>query len=86
LHRDYTITLERKVQFLAIPRRLKDWADEGVVEWQKFRAGIEGTISVLKRAFRLSRCLFRGFRHFAAAVGLSVVCHNLVLLAAQGTG
>jgi IS5 family transposase len=78
--------LERKVQFLAIPRRLKDWADEGMVEWQKFRAGIEGTISVLKRAFRLSRCLFRGFRHFAAAVGLSVVCHNLVLLAAQGTG
>ena len=78
--------LEAKVRVLAIPRRLKDWADEGMVEWQKFRAGIEGTISVLKRAFRLSRCLFRGFRHFAAAVGLSVVCHNLVLLAAQGTG
>jgi IS5 family transposase len=78
--------LERKVKFLAIPRRLKDWADEGMVEWQKFRAGIEGTISVLKRAFRLGRCLFRGFRHFAAAVGLSVVCHNLVLLAACGAG
>jgi IS5 family transposase len=78
--------LEAKVKVLAIPRRLKDWADEGMVEWQKFRAGIEGTISVLKRAFRLARCLFRGFRHFASAVGLSVVCHNLVLLAAHGTG
>jgi IS5 family transposase len=78
--------LEAKVKVLAIPRRLKDWADEGMVEWQNFRAGIEGTISVLKRAFRLSRCLFRGFRHFAAAVGLSVVCHNLVVLAAHGAG
>ena len=78
--------LKEKVKVLAIPRRLKDWADEGMVEWQRFRAGIEGTISVLKRAFRLGRCLFRGFRHFASAVGLSVVCHNLVLLAAHGTG
>jgi len=78
--------LGTKVKVLAIPRRLKDWADEGMVEWQRFRAGIEGTISVLKRAFRLARCLFRGFRHFASAVGLSVVCHNLVLLAAHGTG
>jgi IS5 family transposase len=78
--------LERKVKVLAIPRRLKDWADEGMVEWQRFRAGIEGTISVLKRAFRLARCFFRGFRHFASAVGLSVVCHNLVLLAAHSTG
>jgi IS5 family transposase len=78
--------LEAKVKVLAIPRRLADWADEGMVAWQGFRAGIEGTISVLKRAFRLARCLFRGFRHFASAVGLSVVCHNLVVLAAHGTG
>lgn len=78
--------LAAKVRVLAIPRKLSDWADEALVEWQGFRAGIEGTISVLKRAFRLARCLFRGFRHFAAAVGLSVVCHNLVVLAAHGTG
>jgi IS5 family transposase len=78
--------LEAKVRVLAIPRKLSDWADDSLVEWQGFRAGIEGTISVLKRAFRLARCLFRGFRHFAAAVGLSVVCHNLVVLAAHGSG
>jgi IS5 family transposase len=77
--------LEKKVKVVAIPRRLKDWGDEAMVEWQAFRAGIEGTISVLKRAFRLGRCLFRGFKHFASAVGLSVVCHNLVVLAAHGT-
>lgn len=74
------------MKVVAIPRRLKDWADEGMAEWQAFRAGIEGTISVLEPAFRLARCLFRGLEHFAAAVGLSVVCHNLVILASQGTG
>jgi IS5 family transposase len=78
--------LEAKVRVLAIPRKLSDWANDALVEWQGFRAGIEGTISVLKRAFRLARCLFRGFKHFASAVGLSVVCHNLVVLAAHGSG
>jgi IS5 family transposase len=47
---------------------------------QRFRAGIEGTISVLKRGFKLFRCLFRGFKHYASSVGCSVFCHNLVLL------
>ena len=49
---------------------------------QRFRAGIEGTISVLKRAFKLSRCLFKGFKNFASSVGCAVFCHNLVTLAA----
>jgi transposase, IS5 family len=48
---------------------------------QRFRAGIEGTISVLKRAFKLSKCLFKGFRNFASSVGCAVFCHNLVMLA-----
>jgi IS5 family transposase len=47
---------------------------------QKFRAGCEGTISVLKRAFGLFRCLFRGFRSFASSIGRIVFCHNLVVL------
>jgi IS5 family transposase len=47
---------------------------------QRFRAGIEGTISVLKRGFKLFRCLFRGFKHYASSVGGSVFCHNIVLL------
>jgi len=47
---------------------------------QRFRSGIEGSISVLKRAFRLKRCLFKGFKHFAASVGCAVFCHNIVLL------
>ena len=48
---------------------------------QRFRAGIEGTISVLKRAFKLNRCLFRGFKNYAASLGCAVFCHNIVLLA-----
>lgn len=47
---------------------------------QKFRAGVEGTISVLKRAFGLRRCLYKGFKSFEAFVGCVVFCHNAVLL------
>jgi IS5 family transposase len=47
---------------------------------QRFRAGVEGSISVLKRAFKLDRCLFKGFKNFSASVGCAVFCHNLVLL------
>ena len=48
---------------------------------QRFRSGVEGSISVLKRAFKLHRCLFKGIKNFAASVGCAVFCHNLVLLA-----
>ena len=47
---------------------------------QRFRAGSEGSISVLKRVFKLGKCFFRGFKNYAASVGLAVLCHNLVLL------
>ena len=47
---------------------------------QKFRAGCEGSISVLKRVFGLRRCLNRGFNSFASSVGCLVFCHNLVVL------
>lgn len=47
---------------------------------QRFRAGVEGSISVLKRAFKLNRCLFKGYSHFASSVGCAVFCHNLILL------
>lgn len=47
---------------------------------QRFRSGVEGTISVLKRAFKLNRCFFKGIKNFAASVGCAVFCYNLVLL------
>jgi len=78
--------LEKEVETLAIPRTLSDWGEVGMVAWQRFRAGIEGTISVLKRAFGLFRCLFRGFKSFESAVGLSIFCHNLVVLTRLSPG
>ena len=76
--------LEERVDTLAIPRRMRDLADAVMATWQSFRAGIEGTISGLKRAFRLARCYFRTFKSFQASIGLGVFCHNLVVLAKQG--
>lgn len=75
--------LQGRVGTLAIPRRMRDLADAVMSMWRSFRAGIEGTISGLKRAFRLARCHYRGFKRFAAALGLGVFCHNLVVLAKQ---
>jgi IS5 family transposase len=78
--------LAQQVDILAIPRRMRDFVDKMLVHWQAFRAGIEGTISGLKRAFRLVRCFFKGFRSFQRAVGLGVLCHNLIVLANHGCG
>ena len=76
--------LEERVGTLAIPRRMQDFADKVLSMWQSFRAGIEGTISGLKRAFRLARCFYHGFKRFQSAIGLGVFAHNLVVLAKQG--
>lgn len=76
--------LEERVATLAIPKRLRDLADTVMKTWQMFRAGIEGTISGLKRAFRLSRCFYRGFKSFESAVGLGIFSHNLVVLTKMG--
>ena len=73
--------LEDKVETLAIPRRMRDFADAILKGWQLFRAGIEGTISGLKRAFRLARCMYRGFKTFEAAAGMGIIAHNLSVLA-----
>ena len=78
--------LAAQVDTLAIPRRMRDFVDKVLAHWQAFRAGIEGTISGLKRAFRLIRCFFRGFRSFSAAVGLGVFCHHLIVLAEHEAG
>ena len=78
--------LAKLVVNLAIPRRMQDFMDKLLAHCQAFRAGIEGTISGLKRAFRWVRCFFRGFKGFARAVGLGVFCHNLIVLADQESG
>lgn len=48
---------------------------------RNFRAGIEASISYLKRCFGLSRCNWKGLEHFKNYVWSSVVTHNLVIMA-----
>lgn len=69
-----------EIDFLEIPQRSSDYSDSFLASAQYFRAGIEGSISCLKRGFRLSRCFFKGFSSFSSAVGSAVFCHNLTVL------
>lgn len=48
---------------------------------QRFRAGVEGTISFLKRVLGLFRCYNKGWEHYVATVGATVLAHNLLILA-----
>jgi len=50
---------------------------------QRWRAGIEGTISALKRGRGLARCSWRGDRGLRVLVGLAIVTHNLTILSAS---
>lgn len=86
--REQVERLRKKIETVSISvkgRRTQEEKElehsEDFKEGQKFRAGSEGSISVLKRAFKLNRCLFKGYKNFAASVGCAVFCHNLVLLA-----
>jgi IS5 family transposase len=47
----------------------------------RFRAGIEGGISFLKRCFGLARCLWKGFESFKAYTWASILSHNLLIVA-----
>jgi transposase, IS5 family len=48
---------------------------------RNFRAGIEGTISFVKRIFGLDRCHWSGFASFRGYVQGSVLACNLLVLA-----
>jgi IS5 family transposase len=48
---------------------------------RNFRAGIEAGISVLKRAFGLDRCSWKGWEGFGRYVWSSIVSYNLLVLA-----
>ena len=48
---------------------------------KRFRAGIEGNISMLKRVFGLDRCTWRGLAHFKAYVMSAVLAYNFNVFA-----
>ncbi len=74
---------ESGVKAVGLPRkRGMTVAGMGGSDWlyktlKRFRAGIEGNISTLKRAFGLGRCLWRGLEGFKAYVLSSVFAYNL---------
>lgn len=79
--------LEEKIPVVAIGKKGKRNAEEEAREHapafklaQKFRAGIEGSISFLKRILGLGKCLYRSFQTFKASVGSIVFAHNLLVL------
>jgi len=51
-------------------------------EGQRFRAGIEGRISVLFRGRGMKRCLAEGHQRFELLVGAAVLANNLMRIAA----
>jgi IS5 family transposase len=52
-----------------------DWLHR---ELKRFRAGIEASISYLKRCFGLKRIYWKGLDHFQSSVHLSILTHNLI--------
>jgi len=80
--------LEKRIKMVSIakkgkrtPEQLKREHDPAFRHAQRFRAGVEGTISYLKRVLGLSRCFTKGWEHFQATVGASIFTHNLLILA-----
>lgn len=80
--------LRQKVKLVSIAKKGSRTVEETEREHdpafrhaQRFRAGVEGTISFLKRVLGLLRCFNKGWEHFAATVGATVFSHNLLTLA-----
>lgn len=80
--------LEEEIELVSIAKKgsrtAEETARESSVEFkfaQAFRAGIEGSISFLKRVLRMARCFVKGYDNYCAEVGRIVFAHNLIVLA-----
>jgi IS5 family transposase len=80
--------LGRNIEVVAIAKKGKRTPEQTYRETdpvfrhaQRFRAGVEGTISFLKRVLGLFRCYNKGWEHYAATIGASIFAHNLLILA-----
>lgn len=82
-----TLAQDLGVQRVILPKpgyrskqRLKHEHKAWFVKGRKWHAGIEGRISVLKRAHGLGRCLAHGWQGFQAWVGWGVIAGNLAVI------
>ena len=80
--------LENKVAMVSICKKGRRSSEETEREHdplfrlaQRFRAGVEGSISFLKRALRLARCFNKGWEHFVSTISQTIFAHNLLVLA-----
>lgn len=80
-----------EIQLLSIPQRGGHKTPERAAyeksrafkRAQKFRAGIEGRISVLARGRGMKRCRLHGHQGFEVLVGAAVLANNLLMIAAR---
>ena len=63
------------------PQRQAYERSEAFKQGQRFRAGIEGRISVLMRGRGMKRCRAEGAERFTLFVGAAVLANNLMILA-----
>ena len=80
--------VEERIDIVSIGKKGKRTQEEVAREHdplfrhaQRFRAGVEGTISFLKRVLGLARCYTKGWRQYQSTVGASLFAHNLLILA-----
>lgn len=80
--------LEQQIEVVSIAKKGKRTEEQTRRETdplfrhaQRFRAGVEGTISFLKRVLGLVRCYSKGWEHYAATIGATIVAHNLLTMA-----
>ena len=83
-------SLGEKIELVSIAKKGKRSEEESMREAdpefrfaQRFRAGVEGTISYLKRILGLYRCVAKGWDHFVSTVGATIFTHNLLILARE---
>ena len=85
--REHAEAWREKVEVYSVPKKGKRTEEETEAEhspefrlMQRFRAGCEGSISVLKRAFGMGKCYWKGFAAYTVRIATSVFCHNLCAL------
>ena len=85
-----TACVQRAVNTISIPQRGGSKAPQrqayersaAFKQGQRFRAGIEGRISVLMRGRGMKRCRAEGAERFTLFVGAAVLANNLLIVAA----
>ncbi len=80
--------LGKKIDIVSIVKKGKRTEEEALRESdpdfrfaQRFRAGVEGSISCLKRILGLFRCVNKGWEHYVSTVGATIFTHNVLILA-----